>query len=235
MIEPTFFIAALAGIISFFSPCVVPLIPGFMAYLAGTTVDESEEHRKDVFISSLLFVLGFGIVFSILGLLLTTVLEAIAFDVNLWVSRVAGVLIILFGLSLTGLVRIPIGKAGLASKYGQKIKSKKLKSFVFGMAFAAGWTSCASPVLGSVLALATTKPGTAFWLLFSYSLGLGAPFIITGLFTAQAQRFLRAHIRLIKSLNIFFGVFLILIGVLIFTQRLAQFAKLDYLINLSRI
>ena len=99
-------IAFVAGIVSFLAPCVLPIIPGFLSYLAGTSLQEAASRRKEVFLNALFFVLGFSLVFAALGVLLNTVLEAVAYDVQVWLSRVGGALVILFGLYLTGLLKI---------------------------------------------------------------------------------------------------------------------------------
>src|SRR3989344_2098460 len=104
MAETTLVIAFIAGLVSFLSPCVLPLIPGFLSYLAGSSLAESDAHRGQIFMTSVFFVLGFSAVFSVLGVLLNTLLEAVAYDVQIWLSRIGGVLIILFGLYLVGLI-----------------------------------------------------------------------------------------------------------------------------------
>src|SRR3989338_346814 len=107
MAEISIFLAFIAGIVSFLAPCVLPLIPGFLAYLAGTSLEEAKIKRKEVFINSLLFVLGFSIVFSLLGVLLNTILESVSYDIQNWLARIGGAIIIIFGLYLTGLIHIP--------------------------------------------------------------------------------------------------------------------------------
>ena len=95
-----------AGLVSFLAPCVLPIIPGFLAYLAGASLSESQSKRKEIFLNSLFFVLGFSVIFAVLGVLLNTLLESIAYDVQIWLSRVGGAIIIFFGLYLTGLIHI---------------------------------------------------------------------------------------------------------------------------------
>ncbi len=221
--------AFLGGLISFLAPCVLPIIPGFLAYLAGSSTTETSPKRKEIFINSVFFVLGFGVVFALLGVLLNTLLENIAYDVQTWLSRIGGVMIIFFGLYLVGLIKIPFLEKEYKFGVKTKFKFRYATSFLFGLAFAAGWTPCVGPALGVILGLAATAPGSAFLLLLTYALGLGIPFLIVGAFTAQATEFINRHAVGLKYLNIVFGVILLALGVLIFTQKLALIANFDFL------
>ena len=171
----SYLVAFLAGIVSFLAPCVLPLVPGFLIYLAGTSAKEGSGKRWDIVLASILFVAGFSLVFSLLGVLLNTILNSVTYGVQLWLSRAGGLIIIFFGLYLVGLIRI--GWLEQEHKFSVTgIKSKYLTSFVFGAAFAAGWTPCVGAALGAILGLAATQPGIAFTLLLAYSAGLGVPF-----------------------------------------------------------
>ena len=145
-------VAFVAGLASFLSPCVLPLIPGFLAYLAGTSTTGSAR-RREIFINSIFFVLGFSVVFAVLGVLLNTVLELVAYDVQTWLSRVGGLVIIFFGLYLTKLIKIPWLEYNHQLTIKTKSSSKYVTSFLFGFAFAAGWTPCVGAALGAILAL----------------------------------------------------------------------------------
>ena len=217
-----------AGVVSFLAPCVLPIIPGFLSYLAGASLKESESKRKEIFLNSLFFVLGFSVIFAILGVLLNTLLEAIAYDVLAWLSRVGGAIIIFFGLYLTGLIHIPFFEREHKFKIG-KFKSRYLTSFAFGAAFAAGWTPCVGAALGAILGLAAAQPGLAFTLLLAYALGLGLPFLMVGLFASQAANFINRYARIFKYVNIIFGVILIGLGILMFTQTLSLIANFELL------
>jgi len=221
--------AFLGGLVSFLAPCVLPIIPGFLAYLAGSSTTETGPRRKEIFINSIFFVLGFGVVFALLGVLLNTFLEGIAYDVQTWLSRIGGVMIIFFGLYLVGLIKIPFLEKEYKFGVKTKFKSRYATSFLFGLAFAAGWTPCVGPALGVILGLAATAPGSAFILLLTYALGLGIPFLIVGAFTAQATEFINRHAVGLKYLNIVFGVILLALGVLIFTQKLSLIANFSLL------
>ncbi|MBI2054555.1 MAG: sulfite exporter TauE/SafE family protein [Candidatus Sungbacteria bacterium] len=221
--------AFLGGLVSFLAPCVLPIIPGFLAYLAGSSTAEAGSKRKEIFVNSVFFVLGFGIVFALLGVLLNTLLENIAYDVQTWLSRIGGVMIIFFGLYLVGLIKIPFLEREYKMSVNTKFKSRYATSFFFGLAFAAGWTPCVGPALGVILGLAATQPGSSFILLLTYALGLGIPFLIVGAFTGQATEFINRHAVGLKYLNIVFGVILLALGVLIFTQKLALIANFSLL------
>jgi cytochrome c-type biogenesis protein len=221
--------AFLGGLVSFLAPCVLPIIPGFLAYLAGASTTDTGSKRKEIFVNSIFFVLGFGIVFAALGVLLNTILDNIAYDVQTWLSRIGGVMIIFFGLYLVGLIKIPFLEREYKISVNTKFKSRYATSFLFGLAFAAGWTPCVGPALGVILGLAATEPGSAFILLLTYALGLGIPFLIVGAFTGQAAEFINRHAIGLKYLNIVFGGILLGLGVLIFTQKLSLIANFEFL------
>jgi len=220
MAEITIIVAFIAGFVSFLSPCVLPIIPGFLAYLAGTSLEASATHRREIFLNSLFFVFGFSTVFAVLGVLLNSVLQAFAYGIETWLARIGGGLIILFGLYLTGLVRIPFLEREYKFTVKKRFNSRYLTSFIFGSAFAAGWTPCVGAVLGGVIALTTVAPGSALVLFFAYSFGLGLPFLLVGLFAAQASRFINRYAKPLSYVNKAFGVLLIIIGIFAFTQNL---------------
>lgn len=222
-------VALFAGIVSFLSPCVLPIIPGFLAYLAGSKVSEAKNHRLEIFLNSLFFVIGFSAVFALLGVLLNTILSSVAYDVQTWLSRIGGVVIIFFGLYLTGLIKIGFLEREYKFRVTGKFSSRYVTSFVFGAAFAAGWTPCVGAVLGSILGLAASAPGSAFSLLFAYSIGLGLPFLVVGLFAAQATALIAKYGKVAYVVNVIFGALLILLGVLVFTENLSKIASFGIL------
>ena len=221
--------AFIGGLVSFLAPCVLPLMPGFLAYLAGSSTDAKGGAQREIFINSVFFVLGFSLVFAALGVLLNTILESVAYDVQIWLSRIGGVLIIFFGLYLVGLIRVPFLDREHKMSVKVKLRSRYLTSLLFGFAFAAGWTPCVGPALGVILGLAATEPGSAFLLLFTYSIGLGLPFLIVGAFTGKATTFIARHGRALKVINVFFGAVLLVLGVLIFTSKLSLIANFEFL------
>lgn len=226
--EVTFIIAIVAGVVSFLSPCVLPIVPGFLAYLAGTST-QGDVKRSQVVLHSFLFVLGFAVVFALLGVLLNTVLESAAYDTQIWLSRIGGIIIIFFGLFLMKLIRIPFLERAHTIRVVGKFKSKHFTSFLFGSAFAAGWTPCVSAALGAILGLAASNPGTAFGLLMAYAFGLGIPFLVIGFFAADAGKIINKYSKSLVYVNSIFGALLIVLGILIFTQDLALIANFEFL------
>lgn len=235
MTEVTIIVAFIAGLVSFLAPCILPLIPGFLAYLAGSGTADAEANRKQIFLNSVFFVLGFSAVFSALGILLNGILSNIAYDVQTWLSRIGGIIIIFFGLYLMGLIKIKFLEQEHKIKVTKRFHSRYLTSFVFGSAFAVGWTPCVGAALGAIFGLAASNPGIAFWLLLSYSLGLGVPFLIVGLFSVQASHWIKKYAKATKWVNIIFGILLIGLGVLIFTQTLARIASFPLLQMLGEL
>lgn len=209
------------GLVSFFlSLCILPLVPAFLAFIAGTTTDELKTNplkaRAKILWNTTGFVLGLAFFFSLLGILFQSILTTVAYDVQIYLNWIFGAIIIIFGLMMTGLIKIPI--LDKERKLHLDIKGKGFfKSFLFGAAFAVGWTPCASPFLGLVLGLAATQPLQAFPILFSYSLGLGVPFIIAAFFITKSKKFFDKIIPHMKTLNLVFGFLFILLGILIFT------------------
>lgn len=216
--------AFLAGILSFLSPCVLPLVPGYVSLISGASVEElqSTERRLlgTVMLHSVTFVLGFSVVFIALGAVATGVGQVVN-EYHSLLSKIAGVIVIIFGLHLTGILKI---KALYADKRMHDVKgsSSAIGSFAVGFAFAFGWTPCIGPILATILVLASAQ-GTVLKgvvLLAVYSLGLAVPFLLTSLgvdrFLAFYSRF-RKHLHTVEVLS---GILLIAIGVLIFLNNL---------------
>ena len=221
--------AFVGGLVSFLSPCILPIIPGFLAYLAGASLKDSATKRKDIFLNSVFFVLGFSLVFAALGVLLNTVLAHVAYGVQTWLARIGGAIIIFFGLYLTGLIHVSFLERDHKFVITKKFSSHFLTSLLFGAAFAAGWTPCVGAVLGGILGLAASHPGSAFGLLFAYSLGLGIPFLVVGLFASQASALVNKYAQVLRYISIVFGALLIVIGILAFTQSLGLVANFEFL------
>lgn len=224
MAELTLFLAFAAGLVSFLSPCVLPLIPAFLTYLAGNAAS-TKASRGQIFLSSVFFVLGFSVVFSVLGVLLQSVLSGVAYDLRAYLGYIGGAFIIFFGLLLTGLVKLEFLQREHKLS-APKTRYQHLTSFLFGAAFAVGWTPCVGAVLGGVLTLAVTQPEAALPLMLSYSLGLGVPFLLAGLFLSRLTGFIQRISPHLKTLNLLFGILLIILGVLVFTNTLNLVANL---------
>ena len=237
MSEVTFAVAALAGLGSFLAPCILPMIPAFLAYISGTTLSELNQkngsktvtiNRANIILNSVFFVLGFSVVFSVIGVLINGLYSSGAYDIIEGFSQVGGIIIVGFGVFL--LLSTKINKLNVEKKiFPKSTKSSYPMSFVFGLAFAAGWTPCVGPILGTILTLATTTPSIAFNLLLVYSLGLGIPFILMGIFYSSATRLIRAMSKHLKYYNVILGAFIIILGVLVFTNQLAYIANFPLL------
>ena len=237
MAEITLAVAALAGLGSFVAPCILPMIPAFLAYISGTTLSELNQNkgsktitinRTNIVLNSVFFVLGFSIVFSTLGVIINSVLSTSTGELVESLNQVGGIIIIGFGIFL--LLSMKIGKLNMEKKFFPKrSKASYPMSFVFGLAFAVGWTPCVGPILGTILTLAATTPSVAFNLLLVYSLGLGIPFILIGVFYSRASRIIRSMGKHLKYYNLVLGGFIVLLGVLVFTNQLAYIANFPLL------
>jgi cytochrome c-type biogenesis protein len=238
MTDIPIFVAFFAGIVSFLSPCILPIIPGFLAYLAGESSSAVvKPSRLSIFLNSFFFVLGFSIVFALLGVLLNGALAHVAYAVQSWLAWIGGTIVIFFGLYLMGFFRIRAfemdHKLDLASGANPaKTKSRYLTSLLFGLAFAAGWTPCVGPVLGGILGVAASAPGQAFYLLLAYAVGLGVPFLIVGLFVAQSANVINKYAEKLRYVGPVFGAILVVLGVLVFTQDLPLIANFGFVNNL---
>lgn len=222
----TFWIAFTAGILSFFSPCVLPLIPSYLTYVTGLSFGQLQEQhpgarvRMLVLLHSLTFVAGFSLVFIALGALAGIASASVQHHLReglIWVQRLGGLLVFLFGVHMTGLFHFGV-LLGEKRVHLHSKPSGYLGTLLVGIAFAAGWTPCIGPVLGTILMIAAGS-GQALHgvvLLTVYSAGLGIPFLVSGLlfhgFLTAFQRF-RKYIRLLEIAT---GVLLMIAGVLLF-------------------
>ena len=237
MVEITLAVAALAGLASFVAPCILPMIPAFLAYISGTTLSDLNQNkgnntvtinRTNIVLNSVFFVLGFSVVFSTLGVVINSILADTVGGVIDVLNQIGGIIIVSFGIFLllsTKITRLNVEKKILP----KRTKASFPLSFVFGLAFAAGWTPCVGPILGTILTLAATTPSVAFNLLLVYSLGLGIPFILMGVFYSRANKFIKIMSRHLKFYNIILGTFIIILGVLVFTNQLAYIANFPLL------
>jgi cytochrome c-type biogenesis protein len=215
--------AFVAGLISFLSPCVLPLVPGYVSLISGAGLEELKEQniqfRRTVMLNSLMFILGFSIVFIILGGLAAVLGNLIGSNRKL-LMRVAGVVIIIFGLHLTGLLPIKFLYAD-KRMHGMRTKATALGSFLVGFAFAFGWSPCIGPILATILAFAASQETVikGVLLLAVYSLGLAVPFLLTSLGISRFLAFYGNFRRYLHAVEVASGVLLIGIGLLIFTRH----------------
>lgn len=223
--------ALLAGAISFLSPCVLPLVPPYLCYMAGTSLSEltgetghspDEDVRRRVIINSLLFVLGFSVIFISLGASATAI-GRLLLEWSEVLAKIAGVVIILMGLHFMGVFKIGLLQREARFQAGG---SGPTGSFVMGLAFAFGWTPCIGPILAPILGLAGSREtvGEGAFLLAVYSAGLGIPFVLSALFVGPFMAFLnrfKAHLGRVEMLM---GILLVLTGILFLTGGLQIFA-----------
>ncbi len=228
--------AFLAGGLSFVSPCVLPLIPGYISFISGVSLEEltdkekAQKHLSKVLWNTIFFVIGFSLVFIALGASASFIGQWLLNNLKIF-NYVGGALIFLFGIHVTGLIRIKALNYEKRFHSGQK-KFGLLGSVVIGMAFAFGWTPCIGPILGSILTLAANQNtvGEGILLLVFYSAGLGIPFILTALlfnFLIGFFGFVKRHFRAVELMS---GGLLMLIGVLVFFNLLGPIA--NYLLEL---
>lgn len=214
-----------AGFVSFLAPCVLPLVPGFIAYLGGIALQKKEgtalTSRFAMLHASAFFVLGFTTVFAVLGLLLHGALIQVGPDFQSFLAHAGGIIIIFFGLYLMGLIKLSFLEKTRHISVHKKFSSRAVTSFVFGAAFAAGWTPCVGAALGAILGLAALAPGKTFFLLIAYSFGLGVPFLIIGAFAGEIERYLSRISTWVLYINILFGGVLVCLGAMSFTQNLS--------------
>ncbi|KPU27483.1 cytochrome C biogenesis protein DsbD [Caloranaerobacter sp. TR13] len=218
-------IAFSAGILSFLSPCVLPLIPAYITYITGTTFEEELANRKLLAVSRTLgFVIGFTIIFMIMGISASLVGQMFIKYKGIF-TRISGILIIFFGLNMMGF------KFEILNKE-KRVRIPKItnwfSSILMGMAFAAGWTPCIGSVLATILIYAGTTAtlSKGFYLLLSYSIGLAIPFILTALLINQFSKFLIKFEKIIPYIMRISGVIVVSFGVLIFLNKIYLISNL---------
>ena len=214
-----------AGILSFLSPCVLPLIPAYFTFITGFSLEELTENRnpeirKKVFLSTVLFVSGFSLIFILMGAS-ASYLGSLMFNYRELIRIIGGILIILMGVHLTGIIRIP----GLDVEKRINIEKKPLHFLgivIIGMAFGAGWTPCIGPLLGSILIIAGSQE--TVWqgivLLATYSAGLAIPFIILSVFIHLLLIVIKKASRVLQYVNAAAGILLIIVGLILVTNKL---------------
>ena len=227
MIELT--VAFGAGLISFLSPCVLPLIPGYISYISGSSLNELCENKSVNLLPILFFTVGFSIVFIIFGAA-STFLGQVLLQNSYELRIGAGLIIIIFSLHIIGLINIKF------LNYEKRIHTNSNTNFfspvLIGMAFAFGWTPCIGPILGSILVLAATEESLnkGIFLLFSYSLGLAIPFILSGYLIQKFLIFSKNFKKNISLVSKVGGIILLITGILILTNQLQALGY--YLLNI---
>ena len=216
MASISFPLAFLAGLLSFVSPCVLPLVPVYLSYLSGSSLSgDGLPNRWRVFSHALFFVGGFTMVFVVLFGLPATLLSGTLQQYSSWIAKIGGAILILFGLHTMGVVTIPILYTTRRLEVGRGTEPGYVRSTLFGVTFAAGWTPCIGPLLGTVMTLAFSEPSRALGFLFVYALGLAVPFLITAVLLARAVGWLKRLNRHMRAVEIISGLLMVGVGVLL--------------------
>jgi len=215
---PHLLTAFIAGVLSFLTPCVLPLVPGYLSFISGQSLKDmrSHEHKREtlypVMVTTLSFILGFSLVFVSLGAAATSLGHYLAAYKPL-LAQIGGAIILVLGLHMLGVFRIPFLYREARFQGGSQAGGA-LRAFLLGLAFAFGWTPCVGPILGTILTLAVREDtvGQGIWLLSAYSLGLGVPFFLTGLAVNHFFTLFERIKNHFHKIEIAAGVFLVLMG-----------------------
>jgi cytochrome c-type biogenesis protein len=228
-------LAFLAGLASFLSPCVFSLVPAYIGYLGGRTVGSGDDRfskRWLTFSHGLAFVLGFSVVFITLGVA-TSALGNVLFALRPWIARIGGLVVIVFGVHMTGIIRIPFLEYDTRHQEAPDAKLGYLSSALMGVFFSAGWSPCVGPVLGAILTLSfsggSILQGAS--LLTAYSAGLAVPFLIAALGIGWVSTTIRRYGRVMRIVEIVMGVILIIVGIMLTTGTLENLSRFGFFIN----
>ncbi len=216
-----------AGFLSFFSPCILPMIPVYIMYITGINVEDELDKKKLFALSRTLgFVLGFTVIFMIMGTSASFIGKAFIRHKDIF-TKLSGLLIILFGLKMTGIIQFNFLNKSKKMKSPKQI-TNWISSVVLGMAFAAGWTPCFGPVLASILIYAggSGTVSTGVYLLLAYSVGMAVPFILTALFINQFSAFMKKTEKIMKYVPMISGVIMIVFGLFVFFNKVGLISGL---------
>lgn len=232
LIIPSF----IAGLLTFLAPCTLPIVPGYLSFISGVSSRDLEDKekarkaRRKIFFNGLFFIIGFTLIFIVFGTLAGFLGRTLAVS-RVWLSRVGGAFVILFGLFLLGIFKLPfLQKERRLAPPKFFTPGKPISSLTMGSAFAFGWTPCVGPILGSILLLASTTT-TAFqgaFLLSVFSVGLAIPFLLMALLFSQATKFIRQISKYLKVVSIIGGLFLIFLGALLLTNNFGLLVQYGY-------
>jgi cytochrome c-type biogenesis protein len=223
-------LAFLAGLASFLSPCVFSLVPAYIGYLGGRSAASAVGGKSSRWLTlshGVAFVLGFSVVFIILGVA-TSALGGLLFNLRTWLARIGGIVVIIFGLHMTGIFRIPFLEYDLRPQTAPDRKRGYLASALMGVFFSAGWSPCVGPVLGAILTLALNGGSIlqGVQLLSAYSAGLAIPFLLASTQIGLVTMVIRRYGKVMRYVEIVMGVILIVVGIMLFTGRFETIATL---------
>lgn len=235
LIIPSF----IAGVLTFLAPCTLPLVPGYLGFISGVSLNEIKDPeqfknaRWKILLNGAVFILGFSAIFIMLGTL-AGLGGAILAPYRIWLARIGGLIVIFFGLYMVGLSKLPLLKFLTSEKHLTVSNFLKpghpLSSFIFGATFAFGWTPCVGPIIGSILLLASTS--TTVWygaaLLSIFSLGLAVPFLLVTLGIGSASRHIKSISKYLNVISVIGGMFLILMGFVLLTNKFSAWIGFFY-------
>jgi cytochrome c-type biogenesis protein len=225
-------LAFVAGLASFLSPCVFSLVPAYLGYLGGrsaASAQSGQSNRWMTFSHGLAFVAGFSLVFILLGVA-SSALGSLLYDMSAWLARIGGVVVIVFGIHMTGLYRIPFLEYDLRPQTVPDRKWGYLSSALMGVFFSAGWAPCVGPILGAILTLSLSGGSVSqgVQLLTAYSAGMAIPFLIAATQISLVTNLIRRHGKLMHYVEVAMGVVLILVGILLFSGQFERLAQMGF-------
>lgn len=230
-VSAPFLVSFAAGILTFISPCVLPLIPAYISYISGMSVKQlsstgevSRMERVRIFNAALMFVLGFSLVFVLIGAAMAELIGDI-FN-HAWIGWVAGGIIVIFGLHMAGFVNIKFLNFEQRANFGSTTSKSFFAPFVLGLSFALGWTPCVGPIFAAIVFKAAQDPATSIWLLVVYATGLAVPFLLTAILTGFMLKFLTKIKRYFRVVEIVAGLFLVALGIAIATGGIGKITAL---------
>ena len=225
---PAMSVAFIAGVISFLSPCVLPIVPPYLAYMGGISLQDMEHNRsarRHTIICALFFALGLSTVFILLGIAASAMGQMFLQNQE-WFGRIAGIVIITFGLHFIGILKIPFLYREARIDAGDK-GGNAFGAYILGLAFAFGWTPCIGPILGTILSLAAQEESFARSgvLMAIYAIGLGLPFVLAAIFISKAMKLMNKFKRHLRKVEVIMGILLIIVGLLLVT---GSFSDMSY-------
>ncbi len=228
-------LAFLAGLASFLSPCVLSLVPAYIGYLGGRSAavgQTDESNRWLTFSHGVAFVVGFSIVFVLLGIA-TSALGSLLYDLRGWLTKIGGIVVIIFGLHMTHIIRIKFLEYDLRPQSQPDRQRGYISSALMGVFFSAGWSPCVGPVLGAILTLSLSGGSISqgAFLLMAYSLGLAIPFLLAALGVGWVTTILRQYGKVMYYAEIIMGIILIIVGVMLFLGTFEQLARFGVFVD----
>jgi cytochrome c-type biogenesis protein len=230
-------LAFLAGLASFLSPCVFSLVPAYIGYLGGRTISSDSNGGKGrqkwmTFTHGMAFVLGFSVIFIVLGVA-TSALGNLLFDLRPWLAKIGGVIVVIFGLHLTHIIRIPFLEYDLRTQSTPDDGRGYISSALMGIFFSAGWSPCVGPVLGAILTFSLSGGSVALGasLLTAYSAGMAIPFLIAAIGVGWVTNILHQYGKVLQYIEIAMGVVMIVVGVMLFMGTFEQLARFGFFVD----